>query len=367
VSRSSSSVLTPRCSAEHQLTKDQAGLLKLRIGRRTRKDTTLSLSLLNTTLQENVTGITPGWAPGVLDFVVVNTVQAAVTDSQDTVVQVGTAGASEDTALVELEGSLVSLNGDGDRADVQGAHHVSIAVGLDVDVAGRSNTGDLGAGRLVAGTSSLGGARCVRIVSFLADTTVLGDPVEGMIHQTTVAAHIGTTVLEVVAVNQVLLGEGDQGAVLVEVSTLKSTSGGERPAGTALALILDRSDSTLGGPINGGSQSGDISSLVDLGSSGWLRALQAQLDVLTPLVLGHVGELVVAKSVGEVLGVVGLNDVIVVGIVGQHLHEVRSRAGGNLVLGQPVEELSLIVGTVVDTGGSNRKLSIKIKNWAIKD
>jgi len=224
-------------------------------------------------------------------------------------------------------------------------------------VAERSDLGILGARGLGAGASGLGGTRDVRIVLLVADTTVLGNPVEGVIHQTTVAAHVGTAVLEVVAVNQVLLGEGLQGTVLVEVSTLKSTSGGERPAGTALALVLDRGDGTKGGPVNGGRKGGDVSrSLVDLSSGGGLGTLQAQLDVGAPLIEGHVGELVVAKSEGEVLGVVGLDDVIVVGVVGQHLDEVLGGLSGNLVLLQPVEELGLVVGTIVDVGGGNRKL-----------
>lgn len=66
-----------------------------------------------------------------------------------------------------------------------------------------------------------------------------------------------------------------------------------------------------------------------------------------------------AKSEREVLGVVGLNDVVIVSEVGQHLNEVFSRLSNHLVGLQPVEELGLVVGTVVDVGGRNRKLKIK--------
>jgi len=81
-----------------------------------------------------------------------------------------------------------------------------------------------------------------------------------------------------------------------------------------------------------------------------LRATQAKLDVVSPLIKRQVGELVVAQSVTQVLGIGGGDDIIVVGEVLDHLHEVITRSGLNLVLRQPVEEFLLIVSTVVQIG-----------------
>lgn len=333
--------------------------LKVGVGRRAGEDTALAGSLdTAATGEQDVAIVTPAGAPRVLDLVVVNAVEGAVTDGEDTVVKVGAAGGGEDTRLVQLEGGLVSLDGDGHGALVQGSHHGGVGVLGDIGVAGRSGGSVLGARGLGAGASLLGGAGGVRVSGLSAETTVLLDPGEGVVHQTTVAAHVFATVGASVAINELLLGEGLQVAVLVVVSTLKSTGGGERPAGAALALILDRGDGTLGNPVDGGSQGGEVSrSLKDAVSlDGRIRAVKAKADVRTPLINGHVGELVVAKGVGQVLGVVGLDQIIVVGEVLEHLDEVLAGGGGNVVLAQPVEELLLVVGAVVGVSRGSRKL-----------
>merc|ERR1711924_506963 len=59
---------------------------------------------------------TPGRAPRVLDEEVVLAVLGAVADSEDTVVEALAAAGGENTGVVELEGGLVGLNGDGDGA-----------------------------------------------------------------------------------------------------------------------------------------------------------------------------------------------------------------------------------------------------------
>jgi len=65
----------------------------------------------------DVTSLTPGSTPGVLDNPVVLSSGGAITNGEHTVVQVGAAGAREHTRAVELEANLVGLDGDGDRAN----------------------------------------------------------------------------------------------------------------------------------------------------------------------------------------------------------------------------------------------------------
>lgn len=83
------------------------------------------------------------------------------------------------------------------------------------------------------------------------------------------------------------------------------------------------------------------------GLVGNLRALEAKLDVLAPLIDVHVGELVVAEGVGQVLGIVGDNEIIIVSEVGEHVDEVLAGVGKHvLVLLQPVEKFFFVVRTV---------------------
>jgi len=139
-----------------------------------------------------------------------------------------------------------------------------------------------------------------------------------------VAAHVGSTVGLYVAMHEVLLGERNNLAVLDLVSTLHSTGGEERPARAAGAMVLDRGHGTGGGPVHGGRDGSHVGRggvHVGGGGSGVLL-LEAEVHSLSPLLHGHVGELVVAKLVGGVKLVVGLNNIVVVGEVLEHGHEV---------------------------------------------
>jgi len=63
----------------------------------------------------DVSSISPGGTPRVLDKVVILASFSAESDSENTVIKLGTtSGSSDDSSLVRLEGGLVSLNGYGD-------------------------------------------------------------------------------------------------------------------------------------------------------------------------------------------------------------------------------------------------------------
>ncbi len=265
-------------------------------------------------------------------------------------IELGTAVTGEDTRGVELEVLLVGLDGNGNGLLGKGRHHGVIGVLLDVSVRLGGDVGVLGALRLVTGTGLLGGTRGIRVVGLSADSSVLGSPVEGVVHKTTIAAHVLSAILAVVAINEVLLRERLKSTVLDLVGTLKGTSGGERPAGTALALVLHGGDGTLSGPVNGGG------GVLKVGRGGvgelavGLTGHKTELDVRAVLLNSKVRELVVAKSPGLALGVVGLDVVLVIGEVLEHLHEVHAVHGLDLVGLEPVEELLLVEGAVVHVG-----------------
>jgi hypothetical protein len=70
---------------------------------------------------------------------------------------------------------------------------------------------------------------------------------ETIVHKTTIATLVA---LGLGAVNELLLGKGDEVASLDLPSTLHRTGGRESPAGSALSLVLNRGDGTLGSPVD---------------------------------------------------------------------------------------------------------------------
>lgn len=76
------------------------------------QETTLTIRRFDVSAHADVTLLTPGGSPRVLDDPVVS----SVTDSQDTMIQLFTASSGKNTTLVMLETSLVSFNGNGNRS-----------------------------------------------------------------------------------------------------------------------------------------------------------------------------------------------------------------------------------------------------------
>jgi len=64
--------------------------------------------------ESDVTGISPSSSPGVLDENVFNTLKGSVSDSEDTVIKLGSTSSSDDTTGVTLESELIGFNGNGD-------------------------------------------------------------------------------------------------------------------------------------------------------------------------------------------------------------------------------------------------------------
>jgi len=124
---------------------------------------------------------------------------------------------------------------------------------------------------------------------------------ESVVHESTIAS-----VVLLGAVNELLLGEGVKLSILDLVSTLNGTGGGESPAGSALSLVLDWGDGTLGSPVDGSLEVGGVEEDLVSGVIGW-ELVSVKLGLL---VFGPGGEEVVSD--GEiVLGGVDLLDLLV--------------------------------------------------------
>jgi len=245
------------------------------------------------------------------------------------------------TTGVELEGVVAGIDGNRGGAFGNLILEIRFAAGGNVDVASKSRTAVGGA--VLAGSilSSVG-------VRGLGVDTVVGDDVlEGISHETTIATLV---TLGTRAINQVLLGEGDEGLGVQEVSTLNGASGGERPAGTALALVLDASDGTFFPPINRGRESRDIDFNGGFGNLN--VSLLQTLEKAVEFIVGEISELVHANSEGDISALVEFLNPLVVflpdGVPGLELI-----GGVNFVVfPHPFGETSLEVGFVADNSAN---------------
>jgi hypothetical protein len=272
----------------------------------------------STTSKTDVSLLSPGGSPRVLDLPVVTSVGgiSSVSNDEDTVVQSSSAGRGHDTASVELEDILVSLNGDGDWLLDSGSLEGSLRVGWDV-----SESSDGGDGLASGLASSIGSSVWVR--SLRADTLVVDDELESVIHQTTVAALVSFSSR---AVNQLLLRERQELSSVDEDVSFSRSSGGEGPARSALSLVLDWGDGSGGFPIDRGWEGREVELQLigDVDRSLLLGTVSSGITS-GELISSEVSELVDTHGPGESLGVVGID----LGDVGGE----DGTSGGSLLLG----------------------------------
>merc|ERR1719409_1203768 len=178
---------------------------------------------------------TPAGTPAVLHLDGV----AIIADGGHTVIEVAATTGSDDTTSVLLEHRLVCLDGDGHRLAVQCALEGRCAAG-DVSVTSDSAGWDGGAVAALAGAIT----GSVRIAALSGHCLVLGEG-ESVIHQTTVAAAV-----LLAAIDEELLRHAGERTGSQFPCTLETASGGECPARSALALVLDWGHCTLGGPVH---------------------------------------------------------------------------------------------------------------------
>jgi len=177
---------------------------------------------------------------------------------------------------------------------------IGFGSGLDIDegLEGGSRVGS------VVGTSSIFSSVGIRVFSI--DTSVVDDVLHGLSHQTTVATFIS---IRTRAINQVLLRERVELVGGDLVATFSRSSGGERPARTALSLVLNGSDGTFLGPVPSGGGSSGI--FVSLFSNGGGRDFSSKVE-LSVFLVGQVSHVVHGNSVGFSRLVVFINELLVV-------------------------------------------------------
>ena len=167
----------------------------------------------------DVSLVSPRGTPGVSDDVVVLGSIVSVSDGGDGVVELGSAsGGVEDSTGVHLEDRSVGLNGDGGWSLGNGSLELINGLGSNVGVGGNTNL-TLG-GRVLAG--SISGSVWIVSLELLSVGLGIG---EGVVLPST-RASVGSGV----AVNELLLGKGEESSGLDEVVSLNGSGGREGPA-----------------------------------------------------------------------------------------------------------------------------------------
>lgn len=177
----------------------------------------------------------PGGVPRVLDNVIVS----GVSNQQDGVVQLRGFGAvAENSARVIEPGGGIDANGNG--LVVVGGDQSAFASGLDHGVLRGLEGSRLD---LAVSFDSL-----IGIFAFGGDT--LGLNVRGSPFGPGSGASLALESFLAAAIDQLLFREALESASLEGRGSFQNTGSAERPAGSALSLVLDGGDGVLGSPVN---------------------------------------------------------------------------------------------------------------------
>lgn len=161
-------------------------------------------------------------------------------------VELGSAHGREDTGLVMLERGLVGFDGNRDGTLSDGGSHLGVAVRSDILESGDDTNIVLLLGVVANSVSHL-----VWVVGFRIETAVLDDVLEGVVHETAIATLVsfGSGAIHELLFRETV-GSSWHGSGGDLDASFGGSSCGERPARSALSLVLDWSDSSLGAPVN---------------------------------------------------------------------------------------------------------------------
>eukprot|EP00757_Euglenozoa_sp_SAG-D1_P014769 gene14769-biopygen4052 len=175
-----------------------------------------------------------------------------------------------------LPGGGINGNGDGSALLKEG-EHLGLVVGDVVVTSDGGSDGVSGGG--AGGHVAHSGDVWVGGLSIDLSSSVGDNPVEGVVHESTLAS-----VVNGVTGHEHLLGDGDEGVSGKLPLSLDVSGSGERPAGSALALVLDVGDGTLGSPVDGAlTRDGG---LVHVGGGDGVSLGEEALTAVHPLELG---------------------------------------------------------------------------------
>ena len=241
-----------------------------------------------------------------------------------------------DTSVVELERGLTSIDGNRDRSLRVGSQEIVFVSGWDVGVFSKGGTS---VSSVVL--ASVGRLHLVWVGLFSVNSSVLDDVVHGVGHQTSVASHVTFSPR---AVHQVLFGESNKAVSGKLVASFDGSGGGERPARTALSLVLNSSDDSFLSPVKFSWDGSHVDIIDEHFTSISLVGLHVETVVeLLEFSVAQVSEFVEGNGESVVrVGIVLSNEVIVIleGLVSVQEFDMVIRL---LVLLHPVDEFGGII------------------------
>jgi len=152
-----------------------------------------------------------------------------------------------------------------------------INLGLEISLRSSLNVGESGEGGSNIGCGEGAGSvfSSVWVAGLSVNSVVADDVLHGLSHQTTIASLVS---FAGGAINEVLFRNSDHLVLGQEVASFSRSSGGEGPAASALLLILDVRNSSLGSPIPLGGESSNLLWLVVVEGS-LVNILSSQIDL----------------------------------------------------------------------------------------
>lgn len=247
-------------------------------------------------------------------------VVSGVTDQVDGVVHLSTAARATINSTSVLAKVVVSHDGNGENPVCIEGSHDGVGVGRNVNIRGNAGTDSCG----VESTAALLSLVSV-VVGFGLSTGAL-DVVPGVGRPSTVAS-----VIDTVAINQLLFTQSDGLTVLSAVGEFECGSGRKGPAASATSLISGSLHAGAGTVVNG-SWSTTFSERFSPFAAGSVRGPSSEKSL--EFLWVQVRKYIVSHGVGEFLGVVGFDFLVDSGKVGftfVMLREVMSFGMLNLV------------------------------------
>jgi hypothetical protein len=250
----------------------------------------------------------PVSSPGVLDDPVVRSAVNSPSNGKDSVVELGgrAVGVTVNSRVVELEGRLRSINSNASGTQIDLGLEVVLVSLVHVDV---GLEGSSAVGSFVVASSVLSG---VGVAGFGVNSLVGDDVVHGLGHESSIASLVS---LAGGAIHQVLFRQRNELLGGDEVASLSGSSGGERPARSALSLVLDGGNGSSGVPVPAGGKS--LRGRGADGAGGGVFGSQIELGEFLDR---KVSKFVHGDGEAQVLGIVSVDEVQVAleGVVSNH-------------------------------------------------